>query len=314
MSAVSADKINMKAIIYGLLASFFFAFAFIFNRSMELDGGYWAWSASLRYFFMLPLLLALVRFRGGHSLASSLRHLREHLPAYLLWSTVGFGLFYAPVCFGAAYGQGWLLAATWQVTIIAGPLMTPLLAAPAFSARIPWRAMRWSLLILVGIFLMQLEHARAVSGGQALYCVLPVLLAAFMYPLGNRKMMAVCRDGVDTFQRVLNMTIASQPFWLALAAWALWDYGPPSAGQAAQSLLVAVFSGVVATLLFFAATNLVRRDQTRLAAVEATQSGEILFALLGELILLAAPLPSEVSFFGMGLVVVGMLLHSLRRG
>ena len=39
---------NMKkALFYGILASFFFAFTFILNRSMNLAGGYWLWSLSL---------------------------------------------------------------------------------------------------------------------------------------------------------------------------------------------------------------------------------------------------------------------------
>ena len=35
-----------RALADGLLASLFFAFTFIFNRSMNLDGGYWLWSAA----------------------------------------------------------------------------------------------------------------------------------------------------------------------------------------------------------------------------------------------------------------------------
>ena len=45
---------------------------------------------------------------------------------WVLWSTVGFGLFYGPICFSAAYAPGWLIAATWQVTIISGSLLAPL--------------------------------------------------------------------------------------------------------------------------------------------------------------------------------------------
>ena len=307
----------MRAILYGLVASFFFAFTFILNRSMELGGGSWAWSASLRFFFMLPLLLIIVRQRRG--LGASLAHLRRHAGAYLLWSTVGFGLFYAPLCFGAAFGEGWLVAGTWQITIIAGPLLTPFLFKPGpgerslpFYRRIPFGAMRWSLLILAGIALMQWEHARLISPSQALLCILPIFVAAFAYPLGNRKMMEVCKDNVDTFQRVFNMTLASMPFWVALALWGGVAHGAPSSGQVAQSFLVALFSGLIATVLFFAATNIVKRDPGRLASVEATQAGEILFALAGELLLLGAPLPSALSLAGICLVIAGMVLHSLR--
>ena len=307
----------MRALVCGLIASFFFAFTFILNRSMDVEGGSWAWSACLRFLFMLPILLAITLGKGG--IPGALRHLRQNLAAYLLWSTLGFGLLYASVCFGASFGEGWLVAATWQVTIVAGPLLTPFLLKPSssetglpFYRRIPFRSMRWSLLILAGIFLMQWEHAREISLRLALSCVLPILLGAFMYPLGNRKMMEICKDSIDTFQRVLNMTIASLPFWLILAVWAALTYGPPSAGQLGQSVLVALFSGVLATILFFAATNLVKQDPAKLASVEATQAGEVIFALLGEIVLLDAPLPAPVSLAGMALIMAGIVLHSLR--
>lgn len=309
----------MRAILYGLAASFFFASTFVLNRAMELSGGHWAWSASLRFFWMLPLLFALVFFRGG--LAAAFRHLSQNLRAYLLWSTAGFGLFYAPICFAAAHGEGWLVAATWQITIIAGPLLSPLLlpgksgerlTLGLYWRRIPFKALRWSLLILAGIALMQFQHARAISPEQTLLCVLPILLAAFMYPLGNRKMMEICGDEVDTFQRVLNMTLASLPFWLLVALVGGLEHGAPAASQLFQTFLVALFAGVVATLLFFAATNLVKRFPARLAAVEATQAGELLFALAGEILFLSAPLPSLLSILGIGLVTLGMVLHSLR--
>ena len=46
---------------------------------------------------------------------------------WLLWSPVGFGLFYAPMAFAVSAGPGWLLAGTWQITILAGILLAPLL-------------------------------------------------------------------------------------------------------------------------------------------------------------------------------------------
>ena len=36
-----------KALGLGILGSFFFAFTFILNRSMNLSGGFWMWSAVL---------------------------------------------------------------------------------------------------------------------------------------------------------------------------------------------------------------------------------------------------------------------------
>ncbi len=41
-----------------------FCFTFIFNRSMNLSGGSWMWSASLRYLFSLPMLAVLAWRKG----------------------------------------------------------------------------------------------------------------------------------------------------------------------------------------------------------------------------------------------------------
>ena len=48
----------------------------------------------------------------------------------------------------------------------------------------------------------------------------------------------------------------------------------------------------------------------KLAAVEATQSIEVLFALIGEIFFLSAPIPTPISLLGMALVIGGMVLHS----
>ncbi len=140
--------------------------------------------------------------------------------------------------------------------------------------------------------------------------ILPVIVAAFAYPLGNRKMMHVCGGRIDTFQRVLGMTIASMPAWIIMAIYALFTVGLPSTSQLFQSLLVGISSGVIATILFFIATDRVRDHQGKLAAVEATQSTEILFVIIGEVILLGIPFPNSIALAGLGVIIVGMLLHS----
>ena len=86
----------------------------------------------------------------------------------------------------------------------------------------------------------------------------------------------------------------------------------PQNGQYLQTLIVAVFSGVLATILFFSATDLVRSDEKQLAAVEATQSTEVLFALAGEVLLLGSPIPDIYGIIGIGLVMLGMVLHSFK--
>ncbi|MGE5701618.1 MAG: multidrug resistance efflux transporter family protein [Clostridia bacterium] len=300
----------MKAIVLGIASSFFFAFTFVLNRAMDLSGGSWLWSASLRYFFMVPLLLVLVWYRGN--LAALFAEMRQKPLAWLVWSFVGFGLFYAPLTFAATYSPAWLTAGTWQITIVAGSLLVPLFRdAAGRKQKIPVRGLWMSGIILLGVAVMQLHEVDALSVWPMILGVLPVLIAAFAYPLGNRKMMEACGGRLDAFQRTLGMTLASMPVWIMLATIGLIDTGLPSGGQLFQSLLVALTAGVVATLLFFSATDLAKGDPHKLAAVEATQAGEVVFAVLLEMVFLSAKLPSAVAISGMILVIVGMVLHSM---
>ncbi|MEH7077021.1 DMT family transporter [Neobacillus drentensis] len=306
----------MRPIILGILAAFFFAFTFILNRSMDQAGGSWIWSASLRYFFMVPFLFVIVM--GRKNLKSLLLEMKKRPGAWLVWSTIGFGLFYGPICFSAAYAPGWLIAATWQVTIISGSMLAPLFYETVMTGKgpsqqrgkIPFRGLGMSLIILLGIILMQLDQASHISPAAISLGVTPVLIASFAYPLGNRKMMDICGGRLDVFQRVLGMTLASLPLWAVLSLYGLFTVGAPSKGQIVQSGLVAVSSGVIATILFFKATDLVRGNMQKLAAVEATQSVEVLFAVAGELVLLKSALPTILSWSGMILVMAGMVLHS----
>ncbi|WP_404458571.1 multidrug resistance efflux transporter family protein [Oceanobacillus kapialis] len=298
----------MKAIIIGILSALFFSVTFILNRSMELDGGSWAWSASLRFMFMLPLLLLIVGFQ--RNVKPVLHHIRKKPLPWFLWSTVGFGLFYAPLTFATIYGPGWLVAATFQLTILAGSFLVPLLDKEK-KQKIPIQAVLISFIILSGVFLTQLEHASAVPLASVLLCVFPLILSAVAYPLGNRKMMQHVDGQLNTFQRILGMTIMSMPFWFLLSIYGFATHGLPETTQVTQTFIVAVFSGVIATVLFFYATELVRNENEKLAGVEATQSGEVVFALFGEILLLNAAFPGIVSIAGILLVILGMVLHSL---
>ncbi|RLL44936.1 multidrug resistance efflux transporter family protein [Oceanobacillus piezotolerans] len=298
----------MKAILIGLLGAFFFSVTFVLNRSMELEGGSWAWSASLRFIFMLPILFLIVGI--NRNIKPVINHLKQYPLEWLTWSTIGFGLFYAPLTFATMYGPGWLVAATFQLTIVAGSLLVPFLNNQT-KEKIPVQSLYISLIILLGVFLMQSVHASSVSIPAIALCVGPLIISAFAYPLGNRKMMQIVKGELNTFQRLLGMTMASIPFWIIVSLYGFLTTGLPSASQLSQTFIIAVSSGIIATALFFYATELVQQDNRKLAGVEATQSGEVIFALIGEMILLSIPLPSYLSFIGMALVIIGMLLHSV---
>ncbi len=293
-----------KGLLLGLLASFFFAFTFLLNRSMHLSGGSWIWSASLRYLFTFPIFALLVWRSSGFSRVHAA--IRLSPLRWLLWSTVGFGLFYAPISFAGDHGESWLIAASWQITIVIGLLLSPL-----FQKKIALKNLGAAAVILIGVFLLQVKNIVSLNLSSLSGTLLPILIAAIAYPLGNRKMMALCPPELTTIERVYGMTLCSLPFWVLLALYGLVSRGFPSASQSLQSLGVAVLSGVIATLLFFRATDLVKHSQRQLAVVESTQSFEVLFTLLGGVLLLRDSAPDAYGWVGVGLIVVGMVLSSI---
>ncbi|MBD3108437.1 multidrug resistance efflux transporter family protein [Bacillus sp. AGMB 02131] len=306
----------MKPIILGICSAFFFAFTFVLNSAMELSGGSWIWSASLRYIFMVPFLLMIVLLRSN--LRQLLQEMKSNPLSWIGWSFVGFGLFYAPLCYATVYSPGWLIAGTWQITIISGTLLAPLFyetirthkGPVTVRGTIPIKGLLMSSIILLGILLMQVEHTKSIAFSNVLLGVVPVIVASFAYPLGNRKMMQLTQGRLDAFQRVLGMTLASLPFWFLLSGYGYFTVGLPTVEQSFQAFLVAISSGVIATVLFFKATDLVSGDMQKLASVEATQSIEVLFALLGEMIFLSIAVPSALSWLGIVVVIAGMTLHS----
>lgn len=298
-----------KALFLGVLSSLFFSFTYLINNSMAQSGGDWLWSTSLRFLLMLPALAVLTALRGGWE--PILAEVRKSPGRWLIWSTVGFGVFYAPLSFASAYGPSWMVAGTFQFTILAGALETPLFRdADGRRQRIPARLFPAFLVMIAGVFLLQMEHMGQGSVQSALRFALPVLLSAFAYPLGNRKTMELCGGRLTTLQRVFAMTLCSLPLWLLLAGAALARGGPPPASQTLQCLIVALFSGLIATLIFFHATQLVRHQPQRLALVESCQCGEVLFSLLGGILFLRDPWPGPAGWLGLILIVSGMLVNA----
>ncbi|MBT1704098.1 DMT family transporter [Chryseosolibacter indicus] len=303
-------SVRKTAIVLGLLSSLFFAITFVVNRVMSLEGGSWVWSASLRFYWMLPLFLIIVAYRRNFK--ALIAEIKLDIKQWILWSTVGFGIFYASLTFGAAYGPSWLVASTWQFTIIAGIILSPLIHSSGERSNL-LSSLLFSGVILLGIIIMQVSHAESFSLNSFLLGILPVLIAAFAYPLGNRMMMQLTRGRIDVYQRILGMLICSMPFWFLLSSYELFvAHTTPEKSQYTQTFLVAISSGVIATALFFFATDKVSTDEKALAAVEATQSAEVVFALAGEIWLLNSALPDIYAMIGMALVIIGMVLHSYK--
>ena len=304
----------LRIILTGVLASLFFSSTFVLNRAMSLEGGHWVWSASLRYFWMLGLLVLWLAVSGkARLLRDTLRLFRDHWRFWTLAGSVGFGMFYALITFSAAYTPGWVVAATWQLTILATPFVLL-----GFGRRVPLRAVALTLVIFAGVLLINVEQATVASVSDTLWGALPVLLAAFAYPFGNQ-LVWEARQGEhlripkidhpamdDPFCRVLLLTLGSLPFWAVLLL--VTAPPPPTMGQVAQTAIVAVCSGVLATSLFLYARHKARTT-AELAAADCTQSMEVVFSLAGEAILLGHVLPGPLGWFGIGLTMLGLMLY-----
>ena len=302
----------LRLILIGLLSGFFFSSTFVLNRIMSLDGGHWVWSASLRYAYMILLLTAwLLAFRGTAALARILGLFFSNLVFWVAAGSIGFGAFYALICFSADYAPGWIVATTWQFTIIA-----TLVVLMAFGRRFPKRIWLFSAIVFAGVFMVNFSQAEAVDPSELIKGALPVLIAAFCYPIGNqmvweakaghRRLPDISGAGLEhPFARVLLMSLGSVPFWCLLLV--VTAPPPPATGQIVNTALVALFSGVMATSLFLFARN-ESKTGSQLAAVDATQSSEVIFALAGEILIIGTALPNALGVLGILLTGAGLML------
>ncbi len=301
----------MAALIaLGLVSGLFFSSTFVLNRLMSLEGGHWVWSASLRYIFMILFLLIVIRlFQGRQTLTALLKLYVEHLLFWTVAGSIGFGCFYALLCFSADYAPGWVIAATWQLTIIAS-----LFVLMFFGRVFPKRIWVFSTIVVVGVGLVNTSHITTFHFVEFAKGAFPVLIAAFCYPFGNQ-LVWESKHGhkhfpkIDSpllenaFNKVLLLSLGSLPFWIVLVA---FIHPPmPSTGQVLNTALVALLAGFVATTLFLLARHQAHTS-SELAAVDATQSSEVIFALLGEILFLGTALPNAQAWIGISLVFIGL--------
>ncbi|MDN6690097.1 MAG: multidrug resistance efflux transporter family protein, partial [Lactococcus sp.] len=240
------------AFLLGVLASFFFSVTFVLNQSMASSGGDWLWTASLRFLFMMPFFLIIVIVKRNSQLRFVFHTIKENWKSWFLWSQVAFGLFYIPLCFASSLAPGWLIASTWQITIIAGSVLAPFLE-PNLSKRKQSRISKQDgfifSVILLGIVIIELQHMALTNVTPLLVAFIAVLIAAVAYPLGNRKIMIVNHHtaNLNTDERILAMLVCSLPTWLVCSIIGFVRSGVPETAQVASSFLVALFSGVIAT-------------------------------------------------------------------
>jgi len=111
----------------------------------------------------------------------------------------------------------------------------------------------------------------------------------------------------NAFNKVWLMTLGSLPFWLLLGL--IIRPEQPATTQVFNTLLVAVLAGVAATSIFLYA-----REQavtsSEVAGVDSTQASEVIFALIGGMLLLNNALPSTLGLVGIALIILGLILFA----
>lgn len=306
----------LKLLLLGALAGAFFSSTFILNELMSVTGGHWLWSACLRYFFMVLFLAVILYVQGGIARILNVWKLFiQYVAFWILAGGIGFGAFYALLCFSADFAPGWVIAATWQFTVVAS-----LFIFMFFGRKFPARVWFFSSIIFLGVCLVNISDVNSFEVKSLILGAIPVLLAAFCYPFGNQ-LLWEAKFGknkliphitspllANTFNKVMLLSLGSFPLWIVLIAFI--HPALPSGSQVFNTFLVALLSGIFATVIFLYARNLAK-NSNELAGVDATQASEVVFALLGGIFFLHTGFPNLVSLLGLCLIVGGLVLFVL---
>ena len=324
-----------KMIVWGLIASAFFSTSFVLYQLMSVQGGHWFWSASFRCFFMWLLLSVFIllqnKFNPSKLLALG-KLFASHWQFWCVTGGIGLGT-YGLLAFAADYAEGWVIAATYLFTVVAS-----LVVLSFFGQSFQKKVIVYSVIVFIGVVLANvgegLRH-QTVSSNYTLQSLLVgamvAFIASFFFPVGNQLVWQASQPKQTNLTTELNlrqtllqklpyihsplldnalhkvwlMAMGSLPMWAALTL--ILHPPAPSPSQITLSFLVALTAGVLGTSVFLFARAQATRPQ-QLAAIDATQGSEIIFALLGGMLLLGTPLPSLLSFVGIALVIIGLTL------
>ncbi|WP_319423648.1 DMT family transporter [Pleurocapsa sp. FMAR1] len=280
---------------------------------MSSSGGHWVWSASLRYVFMALMLVVILFVQGGiNRIKDVLKLFLSNWQFWILSGSIGFGAFYALICFSADFSPGWVIAATYQFTTVA-----TLLVLMLFGRSFPKRVWIYALIIFAGVCMVNLSRIDEFNLRVLVLGGFPVIIAAFCYPLGNQLVWEAKHGShkrvpkidspllTNVFNKVMLLTLGSFPLWIILI---LISQPPlPSYSQLLNTLLVALFSGIIGTSIFLYARNLAS-NSSQIAGVDATQSSEVVFALIGGMVFLGKPIPNIISTIGLFLILGGLMM------
>lgn len=298
-------------LIIGLFAALFFTATFLINRAISLDGGHWYFSAMLRFFYtILFVAFGFVLFKGFDYLKAVIKEYISNFKFWTISGTIGFGIFYSLICYAADYSPAWVVTTTWQITIIAS-----LIVLAMFGRKLSKKIWFFSFIIFLGVSLVNLSHMDTSNLEVLLLGFLPVLVAAFAFPYGNqlvweeKKKREEKQENYEilnnAFVKLFLLTLGSFPLWLVL--YFTTDAVAPSSGQYLSVALITIFSGVIATSLFLYARSKANTPE-KLVAVDASQSAEVFFALLGEMIFLNVAFPNISGIVGIIITIIGLVV------
>ena len=332
-----------KMIVWGLIASAFFSTSFVLYQLMSVQGGHWFWSASFRCFFMWLLLSVFILLQNKLNPSKLLalgKLFASHWQFWCVTGGIGLGT-YGLLAFAADYAEGWVIAATYLFTVVAS-----LVVLSFFGQSFQKKVIVYSVIVFIGVVLANVGEGLRHSTSQGtdwhallLFGALPAFIASFCFPLGNQLIWQAGQPKGGTthsnnimsnetrkllkkvpqvtspllsnpLHKVWLMSLGSLPMWLVLGV--MVQPPAPSVSQMTISFLVALMAGVLGTTTFLHARSLAKQPQ-QLAAVDATQGSEIIFALLGGMLLLHTPMPSGLSFVGIALVIIGLVLFAKQR-
>ncbi|UOQ75971.1 multidrug resistance efflux transporter family protein [Hymenobacter sp. 5516J-16] len=134
----------------------------------------------------------------------------------------------------AQFSPAWLIAGSFQLVLLSGLLLTPVIYTD-HRAALNFPALRMAGLVVVGVLLMQVPNLVEGFSGRALLGFALVVLSTVLYPLANRKVLVYLETTgarISAAQMVLGLTLGSLPFWALLSIWgSLSSPGPtPSSG------------------------------------------------------------------------------------
>jgi drug/metabolite transporter (DMT)-like permease len=312
---MSRKTIFYKLLFYGSLAALFFSITFVLNRTMALDSDHWYWIAALRYIYVF-LLLSIIIFiwKGKTFLFNTYNIFKNNFFFWLFSGGIGFGVFYLALSYAASFSPGWVVATTWQLTIIFTPIVLWFL-----GYKISKRIFFYMIMIFLAVALVNINEFGSLQE-IPLIGILAISIAAISYPLGNtvaeyaisgkHKYIKRIEDKELSFifSRILIMTLGAFPilFFVGIAI----SPPPPTGQQLLKVFIVAVSTGVIATSLLFYAREKIAKTGIQKTMIDSTQSLEVPFALIIEIFMLNIIFPNILGLIGIIVIVFGIYLST----